>query len=1293
MALTKITNSAIADDIGLGGNPTTSTQTAGNSTTRIATTAFVSTAVANLVDSAPETLNTLAELATSIGNNATLSSTLTTSIATKLPLAGGTMTGNLNLGDNVRARFGTGNDLQLWHNGTFSILDGGDFLRLRATNDVKIQNYNSTATMAIFTPGGSAELRFDNDAKLATTNTGIDVTGNVSLPDNGKAIFGTGNDLQIYHNTTNSIVADTGSGFLSLQSNGTEIALYDTANNANMGRFITGGAVNLFHNGNTKFQTTATGIDVTGNIGVTGTVDGIDIAARDAVLTSTTTTAGAALPKAGGTMTGALIVNNNIKFGASTNRALLTSNAVYSYIGQTNAGTENPESNSAYFFGINPRMGTDRTLVVEARTADGAGDIVFKAGSGSYSTGAPERMRIYSSGTVKISHADTASEGLRVIQTTAARTSGGALGLFYDDQAGTTQPTLKVIQNGTGDILQLFDGANQVVTVEDGGNVGIGTGAPANKLHVKAGASGATTFDSRYNLTLEDNGENYLGIYAPNNSFSGVRFVNADNSIRGHIDYYLGTQGDKFVMYSQNGWDFQYPSVGLQQQFKPNGNVNLGATHAGFSGWRVLNIRQSSSGGMVNFDEDDGTRAFTFANQGVGMRYQAHITGGYHRWETHAMGGGTAMMITDAGNVGIGTAAPGHLLDILKSGSGDAAIQIKSTTGGDPTLIFNSAAANRQGIIKFQDNGTNVGRIDYVHNGDRIDIQAGSASGATMSIENGKVGIGESDPDDTLTINVNEGSNNVRAIHLVGGPDVTEKYISIGRTHTVSNDHINSEIRFGCETGGNGNAYMAFAVNGNPTAQERMRIDSSGNIMIGAADVNPWNDTSGNGGIVMRQDGVLSSARLNAEPLLLNRIGTDGELVKLNKAGVTVGHIGAFYGYSYFGNANANTNGIIFTPAGIEPFNSSTAASDKDTDINLGASNQRFKNLYLSGASYIPDVRSTGIQYFTNTTDVRFRNSTGTEHMRLGAGVSTGNMALGLIGVTGVNSEAAIHGKSTDATLVVTNTDLAGASAWGWTGRGGRVLTSNGTNWTNDGKDAALVIGSNIGTTQRGGGLGIVLHNESNVNSNFSPGLYFSTQSESTAYNTAYGYIMGRKTGSGGDTNWSTGEIHMDTAGTRTGSNSRNNYMDDDPAFKIDNAGDISMPYKAYAYGRINGSSISGITNNYGIAITTTRYQNCTPQTNSTHGPGVTITKAGFYILNMSLLYSPSTYAYIGWCVNGSQIHHWHSNHAVSSNHDAVSQIGRYLNIGDHVSIENSNQSISTIYGSSHSAWYIAKIG
>jgi hypothetical protein len=51
-------------------------------------------------------------------------------------------------------------------------------------------------------------------------------------------------------------------------------------------------------------------LDVSGNIVAGGTVDGVDIAARDGVLTTTTTTANAALPKAGGAMTGAITTNS-----------------------------------------------------------------------------------------------------------------------------------------------------------------------------------------------------------------------------------------------------------------------------------------------------------------------------------------------------------------------------------------------------------------------------------------------------------------------------------------------------------------------------------------------------------------------------------------------------------------------------------------------------------------------------------------------------------------------------------------------------------------------------------------------------------------------------------------------------------------------------------------------------------------------------------------------------------------------------------------------------------------------
>ena len=61
MALTKVKGHIVADDLALGGNPTTTTQSAGNNTTRIATTAFVQTELAALVDSAPGSLNTLNE--------------------------------------------------------------------------------------------------------------------------------------------------------------------------------------------------------------------------------------------------------------------------------------------------------------------------------------------------------------------------------------------------------------------------------------------------------------------------------------------------------------------------------------------------------------------------------------------------------------------------------------------------------------------------------------------------------------------------------------------------------------------------------------------------------------------------------------------------------------------------------------------------------------------------------------------------------------------------------------------------------------------------------------------------------------------------------------------------------------------------------------------------------------------------------------------------------------------------------------------------------------------------------
>ena len=83
---------------------TVATASSGDNDTSPASTAFVTGAIADLADSAPSTLNTLNELAAALGDDANFSTTVTNSIAEKLPLAGGTMTGHILLNNAVELR-------------------------------------------------------------------------------------------------------------------------------------------------------------------------------------------------------------------------------------------------------------------------------------------------------------------------------------------------------------------------------------------------------------------------------------------------------------------------------------------------------------------------------------------------------------------------------------------------------------------------------------------------------------------------------------------------------------------------------------------------------------------------------------------------------------------------------------------------------------------------------------------------------------------------------------------------------------------------------------------------------------------------------------------------------------------------------------------------------------------------------------------------------------------------------------------------------------------------------------
>ncbi len=101
-------------------------------------------------------------------------------------------TGDVTFGDNDKAIFGAGSDLQIYHDGSNSYVQDagtGDLVFKHNGNYARFETGGGTKTLEI-TNGGSVDLYHNGSAKLATTSTGIDVTGTVtadSLDVNGTA--------------------------------------------------------------------------------------------------------------------------------------------------------------------------------------------------------------------------------------------------------------------------------------------------------------------------------------------------------------------------------------------------------------------------------------------------------------------------------------------------------------------------------------------------------------------------------------------------------------------------------------------------------------------------------------------------------------------------------------------------------------------------------------------------------------------------------------------------------------------------------------------------------------------------------------------------------------------------------------------------------------------------------------------------------------------------------------------------------------------------------------------------
>ena len=147
------------------GNIILTTPSSSSNDTTPATTQYVTTAINDLIDTAPSTLNTLNELAAALGDDVNFSTTVTNSIATKAPLASPTLTGN--------PKINVGTDKNIIFSGVIGEI--GNVAGFQAINDAGSANtdFGIRATTIRFATGSSERMRIDSNGNVGIGNSSL----------------------------------------------------------------------------------------------------------------------------------------------------------------------------------------------------------------------------------------------------------------------------------------------------------------------------------------------------------------------------------------------------------------------------------------------------------------------------------------------------------------------------------------------------------------------------------------------------------------------------------------------------------------------------------------------------------------------------------------------------------------------------------------------------------------------------------------------------------------------------------------------------------------------------------------------------------------------------------------------------------------------------------------------------------------------------------------------------------------------------------------------------------------
>jgi uncharacterized protein YaiE (UPF0345 family) len=646
-----------------------------------------------------------------IQNGAITSAKLDTNIA-----VGGTLTvgSHLLMGDNDIIKLGAGTDLQIYHDGSASIITdvGTGDLRLLG-NNLKLGKSDNSATYLYATENGSVELYYAGAKKLETTSGGIDVTGTATM--DGLTVDGTTSVVATLNTSVNGsqllfndATAGTQPWNCGIKNDGTNDFLLYNLGAENLEIYTSGdlrqkiasnGDISFYEDTGTtaKFFWDASAESL--GIGTTSVGTKLNIrsdASDDGIL----------LEKSDGTDIARLFHD-----GTSTN-------ARFDMFSGGSATVQIKASGDTHFSGGNVGIGTSSVI----------GKLNLHGGTG-----------------------DTASQDVVQTFTRISSTGNKLAAKIRLDNYDTNHADLKFQVKTTASSAESDNYYTDAMTIQGTtGNVGIGTTSPAYNLHVeKLSASGNvdllvknTGTDGTSNTRIMSyvsgaGGDPKIGL-----GISGVRdyFFRIDNSDSDKLK--LDTNGSDIVTIDISG------NVGIGTA---SPTVSLDVYNG--SGWGGVDI-DGTSGGEIRLQKAGTRYGGMYANDSTGLVIEAVAGTNSMQFMTNSL---ERMRITSAGSVGINTTSPDstanlHIKSNSEGTSGNAVVIIEADQDNNnetdnPRLEFWQDGRIVKMIMGYDDNDFQMvneysGQLEF---GTANAIRMTIASGGQLFLFSQTSGAGNAD--------------------------------------------------------------------------------------------------------------------------------------------------------------------------------------------------------------------------------------------------------------------------------------------------------------------------------------------------------------------------------------------------------------------------------------------------------------------------------------------------------------------------------------------------------------------